>query len=683
MKRVFAVIMGCLLMAGVVMAQDRKELNSLNMRRAVEAYNNDDHKSAAEYLINEINDNDDNGYAYMMLARIYYLADMYSTALPMVEKAIKYLPKRDMEYLASAYNTRAGIYQSIGEIEKALADYSQCIKLQPEESGFYSNRANLLYNQDRYDEADADYRKMTELNPTDAYAWMGLGRNMKDRERYAEALAIFDKVTGLVNDDYSSVFSFRAECYRNMGRFEEAASDIVRALAIDGDNKAYLEMLFLADSAMLTMTSRLKVQMNKEPNSYAWPSYLGAVYDYKKKYATALEWYAKANTMGANNVVASRMARCYKELALFDDALAAIDKALEEDSTDVEDLLLKSKILRMRGDEQDAIVVATSAAAVEPENAECYYYRGEARQQAGDMEGAMEDFNVCVVLDPQQAYYHFLRGKGYERMGDSKAAMRDYRKAIELDTFRSYPTISHYCHFYLGNEAEARRLCDSMLTHRKEAGYYDAACLYSLMNRPTEAMDYLKRAFESGWCDIRHTELDSDMDNLRNLPQYKDLIADYARRLEQERASVPHPFMADQVTLGEQRVVTVPFSRKGGVTEVKCSINGLPLYFIFDSGASDVSISSVEAAFMIKNGYLTEKDILGKQRYLTANGDVSEGTVINLSSVELGGLTLSNVRASVVKNQKAPLLLGQTVLSRLGKIEIDNANKQLRIVYYD
>ena len=47
--------------------------------------------------------------------------------------------------------------------------------------------------------------------------------------------------------------------------------------------------------------------------------------------------------------------------------------------------------------------------------------------------------------------------------------------------------------------------------------------------------------------------------------------------------------------------------------------------------------------------------------------------------MNFGGLELDNVRASVVRNQKAPLLLGQSVLGRLGKIEIDNHNKKLII----
>ena len=107
----------------------------------------------------------------------------------------------------------------------------------------------------------------------------------------------------------------------------------------------------------------------------------------------------------------------------------------------------------------------------------------------------------------------------------------------------------------------------------------------------------------------------------------------------------------------------------------------MPLHFIFDTGASDVTISMVEATFMMKNGYLSGNDVIGSQRYMDANGDVNVGTIINLKNVNFGGLDLNNVRASVVRNQKAPLLLGQSVLGRLGKIEIDNSNNILRITH--
>ena len=84
---------------------------------------------------------------------------------------------------------------------------------------------------------------------------------------------------------------------------------------------------------------------------------------------------------------------------------------------------------------------------------------------------------------------------------------------------------------------------------------------------------------------------------------------------------------------------------------------------------------------MMKNGYLSGNDVVGSQRYMDANGDVSVGTIINLKNVNFGGLDLNNVRASVVRNQKAPLLLGQSVLGRLGKIEIDNSRNVLKITH--
>ena len=68
---------------------------------------------------------------------------------------------------------------------------------------------------------------------------------------------------------------------------------------------------------------------------------------------------------------------------------------------------------------------------------------------------------------------------------------------------------------------------------------------------------------------------------------------------------------------------------------------------------------------------------------MDANGDVSVGTVINLKDINFGGQSLTNVRASVVRNQKAPLLLGQSVLGRLGKIEIDNNSRVLRISHVE
>ncbi len=125
---------------------------------------------------------------------------------------------------------------------------------------------------------------------------------------------------------------------------------------------------------------------------------------------------------------------------------------------------------------------------------------------------------------------------------------------------------------------------------------------------------------------------------------------------------------------------TITMQKEGGVFTVPCNVNGLKLKFIFDTGASDVSISMTEALFMLKNGYLKSEDILGKQYFTDATGDLSAGTKIILRKLEFAGLTLYNVEASVVHELAAPLLLGQSAMTKLGKFQLDPNNGTLVIM---
>ena|SRR5690554_7608019 len=109
----------------------------------------------------------------------------------------------------------------------------------------------------------------------------------------------------------------------------------------------------------------------------------------------------------------------------------------------------------------------------------------------------------------------------------------------------------------------------------------------------------------------------------------------------------------------------------GGVYYIPIQINDVNMNIIFDTGASSISISETEAIFLIKQGKITEEDILGKIQFQDATGNISEGTRINLKKVKIGNKIIYDVEASVVHNLEAPLLLGQTALSKFGKLTID------------
>lgn len=69
---------------------------------------------------------------------------------------------------------------------------------------------------------------------------------------------------------------------------------------------------------------------------------------------------------------------------------------------------------------------------------------------------------------------------------------------------------------------------------------------------------------------------------------------------------------------------------KSGIYTIPCEVNGLRLNFVFDTGASAVHISLIEAAFMLKNGYITEDDFIGTGNYSMADGSIAENALINL-----------------------------------------------------
>ncbi len=203
------------------------------------------------------------------------------------------------------------------------------------------------------------------------------------------------------------------------------------------------------------------------------------------------------------------------------------------------------------------------------------------------------------------------------------------------------------------------------------------------MNKMEEAISALRKTFELGFRRVKHLELDDDMDNIREMPEFKAIVDEYTAKLKEEekefKASLKEKGDTDTdngtIVAGEIQMK----KQFGGTYEVPCSINGLALNMVFDTGASDITISSVEANFMLKNGYLSDKDIKGKKQYLNASGEIKEGTVITIREVKLGDSVLKNVDASVVHNQKAPLLFGESGLSRFGTFTVDNATSKLII----
>lgn len=433
----------------------------------------------------------------------------------------------------------------------------------------------------------------------------------------------------------------------------------------------------LADSSLISITTRLKVEANKAPTESYWPYYLGVVYSCAEKYHKAAEAYKSAYKLDKNDVIAYQIAKTYDELGAYHEALKYCNEAIQADSSDYDYVLLSSVIKDDMGESVSAIEDLNKYVKMTADSYFGYYRRGWVKDHSGDTEGAIEDYTISITLEPRYTYAYLNRGVLYNLLGESELAKKDFEEVVARDTLKS-ETHTPYALYYLGKKKEAVDFMQQLLSKNPDKGlFYEATCLYSIMGDTEQSLAYLTKVFEAGYRRFAHIKRDRDLKNLRSTPGFKALLEKYERIHFNEAAKEETGTEAPLVT----EVVEVPFSKVGNVYKVPCKINNLPLHFIFDTGASDVSISNVEATFMMKNDYLKSTDVMGRQNYLTADGEICEGTVINLRTVNFAGLHLENVKASVVRNQSAPLLLGQSVLNRLGKIEIDNGKGLLKVTY--
>jgi len=112
---------------------------------------------------------------------------------------------------------------------------------------------------------------------------------------------------------------------------------------------------------------------------------------------------------------------------------------------------------------------------------------------------------------------------------------------------------------------------------------------------------------------------------------------------------------------------------EGGHFVVEADIDGTPVRFLVDTGASDVVLSPADARRLgFDVGALSFT-----KTYRTANG-VVQGAPVRLGRVAIGPIILGDVRASVNGAAMKRSLLGMSFLSRLSGYEVTRGRLLLR-----
>lgn len=133
---------------------------------------------------------------------------------------------------ADAYDRRGSAWMAIGQSDKAIADWSEAIRLDRNDVSAYKTRGSARLRSGQYDQAIADWGEVIRLKPelplayhNRAYAWMKKGESDKAIADWTAAIGVDPK--------NASAYSNRGSAWLGKREYDKALADYHAAIRLD------------------------------------------------------------------------------------------------------------------------------------------------------------------------------------------------------------------------------------------------------------------------------------------------------------------------------------------------------------------------------------------------------------------------------------------------------------------
>jgi tetratricopeptide (TPR) repeat protein len=300
------------------------------------------------------------------------------------------------------YRNRGLTFANLGQHKRAIADYNEAIRLDPNDARTYSNRGASYTDLGQHKRAIADHNEAIRLDPNDAKTYSNRGTSYSALELHDLAIADFDKAIGL-DPSLAGVYSNRGNTYGALGQHKRAIADHNEAIRLDpNDIEAYY---------------------NRGTSYFTLGQHEQAISDFDK--AIRLDpGYAKAyHNRGTS----------YFTLGQHEQAISDFDKAIRLDPKDANAYYNRGTSYSELGQHEQAISDFDKAIRLDPKDAGAYRNRGTSYFTLGQHEQAISDFDKAIRLDPDYAKAYHNRAINYASLGQNGKAIADYDEAIRLD----------------------------------------------------------------------------------------------------------------------------------------------------------------------------------------------------------------------------------------------------------
>jgi serine/threonine protein kinase/Flp pilus assembly protein TadD len=135
---------------------------------------------------------------------------------------------------AAAHNDLARALERKGQLDEAIAEYREALRLNKDYSYAQNNLGIALHNNGRPDEAIAEFREALRLNKDHAQVHYNLGHALQDKGQLDEAITEYREAVRL-HKDFPAAHSNLGAALADMGRLDEAIAEYREAIRLNKD----------------------------------------------------------------------------------------------------------------------------------------------------------------------------------------------------------------------------------------------------------------------------------------------------------------------------------------------------------------------------------------------------------------------------------------------------------------
>ena len=175
-----------------------------------------------------------NAMIYYQIGRMQERRGRQQKALESYTMGINIAP-----HLPTLRMARASLYMQLGNLDKALVDYSDVLDWKEDEQEALFMRAYIYTEQRLYKKARADYEALLRLNPSHVKGRVGLVLLNEKDNRPREAM---EQINAMIaaSPDHAMLYAIRAGMEQDRKQYEMAEADYNRAIELESDNYDYL-----------------------------------------------------------------------------------------------------------------------------------------------------------------------------------------------------------------------------------------------------------------------------------------------------------------------------------------------------------------------------------------------------------------------------------------------------------